>query len=294
MAMTEEDRQATTATAASNGHLNDGGGPLSPTGDNAPAPRREDYLDEPMTLQEHLKELRDRLIKIAAGVLAGMVAGFYFARYAITYFLYLFETKAPPGTELVVSSPAERVVVYFKITFYFGVAFAMPIIIYQLIRFLAPGLTRTEKRYVYLSMPFVVFFFVLGVAFASGVAIPNMFHFLLGFGDFRYGDQELRNFIRLEDLLGFFSSLSLWTGVTFQMPVIMYLLASLNIVPYRVLRHTRKYASVGLMVLAAIITPTPDPINMLLVWAPMYLLFEFGLIAARFARPRKRDATAAE
>ncbi len=291
MAMTDEGRR-TTPAAVADGYAAPAGGPLVPAGGDPPARNQDAHLDEPMTLQEHLKELRDRIIKAGLGVLIGMMAGFYFAQYAITYFLYLFATKAPPGTELTVTSPGERVVVYFKIAFYFGVAFAMPVIIYQFIRFLAPGLTRAERRYVYLTMPFIVFFFVLGVAFASGVAIPNMFHFLLAFGDFTYGDQSLRNFIRLEELLGFFSNLSLWTGVTFQLPVIMFLLASLNIVPYRVLRQTRKYASVGLMVLAAIITPTPDPINMLIVWAPMYLLFELGLLTARFARPRKRDALA--
>ncbi len=162
----------------------------------------------------------------------------------------------------------------------------MPLILYQAIRFLAPGLTRTEKGYVFAMLPCTLAFFALGVAFSSLVAVPNMIRFLLEFSK-RLG---IANTIRVEDILGFYATLSLWTGIVFEMPLLMFLLASLNVVPYRTLRRGRKYAAVGLMVLAAVITPTPEPTSMLIIWAPMYLLFELGLILARFARPRRRTS----
>lgn len=287
MATTEEQQQTTATTWAFNGA--DGGGPLVPAGDNMPERGPEDELfDEPMTLQEHLIELRDRLIKAVAGVAIGMVGGFLLASYVISYFYDLVVTRAPAGTELIATTPTEKIVVFFKIAFYLGIAFAMPVIVYQLVRFLAPGLTRTERRYLFAMLPFVILFFVLGVLFASLVAIPNMMHFLLSFGDPR-----IANKIKVEEVLGFFSNLSLWTGIIFEMPLVMFLLTSLNIVSYQVLRKARRYASVGLMIVAAIITPTPDPINMLIVWAPMYLLFELGLVLARFARPIRRGGAPA-
>ena len=293
MATTEEQQQTSATTWTFNGA--DGGGPLVPDGDNTPARQDDDELfDEPMTLQEHLLELRNRLIKAVAGVAVGMVGGFLLANYVINYFIVLVKgscdevVNGNPRCIVVAISPTEQIVVFFKIAFYLGIAVAMPILVYQFIRFLAPGLTRTEKRYLYAMLPFVILFFLLGIAFSSLVAIPNMMHFLL-----QFGHPEVQNTISIERILSFFSSLSLWTGVIFEMPVLMFLLASLNIVSYQVLRKTRRYASVGLMVLAAIITPTPDPINMLLVWAPMYLLFEFGLILARFARPLRRPPATA-
>ena len=296
MATTEEQQQTTATTWAFNGADGaDGGGPLVPAGGGTPARQDDDeLLDEPMTLQEHLLELRNRLIKAVAGVAVGMVGGFLLANYVINYFIALVtrsceqEVNGRPRCSVIAISPTEQIVVFFKIAFYLGIAVAMPIIVYQFIRFLAPGLTRTEKRYLYAMLPFVILFFLLGIGFSSLVAIPNMMHFLLNFGH-----PDVANTISIERILSFFSSLSLWTGVIFEMPVLMFLLASLNIVSYQVLRKTRRYASVGLMVLAPIITPTPDPINMLLVWAPMYLLFEFALILARFARPLRRPPATA-
>lgn len=293
MATTEEQQQTSATNWAFNGA--DGGGPLVPADGGTPAPRDDDELfDEPMTLQEHLLELRNRLIKAVAGVAVGMVGGFLLANYVVNYFIALVTRSCEqtvngrPRCSVIAISPTEQIVVFFKIAFYLGIAVAMPILVYQFVRFLAPGLTRTEKRYLYAMLPFVILFFLLGIAFSSLVAIPNMMHFLLNFGH-----PDVANMISIERILSFFSSLSLWTGVIFEMPVLMFLLASLNIVSYQVLRKTRRYASVGLMIVAAIITPTPDPINMLIVWAPMYLLFELGILLARFARPlRRQPATA--
>jgi sec-independent protein translocase protein TatC len=292
MATTEEQQQTSATTWAFNGA--DGGGPLVPADDGTPAPRDDELFDEPMTLQEHLLELRDRLIKSVAGVAVGMVGGFLLANYVVNYFIALVTRSCEqtvngrPRCSVIAISPTEQIVVFFKIAFYLGIAVAMPILVYQFIRFLAPGLTRTEKRYLYAMLPFVILFFLLGIAFSSLVAIPNMMHFLLNFGH-----PDVANMISIERILSFFSSLSLWTGVIFEMPLVMFLLASLNIVSYQVLRKTRRYASVGLMIVAAIITPTPDPINMLIVWAPMYLLFELGILLARFARPLRRQPAAA-
>lgn len=241
--------------------------------------------DRPMTLQEHLAELRGRLIKAGLGVVAGMVGGFFVAE-RILGSMQSRVIGADPEGRIVQTNLTEAISVYFKISFYVGIALAMPLILYQAIRFLAPGLTRTEKGYVFAMLPCTLAFFALGVAFSSLVAVPNMIRFLLEFSK-RLG---IANTIRVEDILGFYATLSLWTGIVFEMPLLMFLLASLNVVPYRTLRRSRKYAAVGLMVLAAVITPTPEPTSMLIIWAPMYLLFELGLILARFARPRRRTS----
>jgi sec-independent protein translocase protein TatC len=284
MATVEEEQRAgawsISDTAAS-------GGALTSVGNNAPAPSQQESDDQPMTLVDHLKELRDRLIKMCAAVLIGMIGGFFFARRVIDYFKYVVE-NSDAGAQIVQTQVTDGITTYLKITLYLGVCFAMPVLVYQIIRFLAPGLTRTERRYLYATLPFAMLFFAGGVLFASLVAIPNMLHFILRFS----ATLGITNLLGIGDIFGFFSSLSLWTGVFFEMPIVMFLLAALNIVQFETMRKTRKYAAVGLMIAAAVITPTPDAISMLVVWAPMYLLYELGLLLARLvARSKRRAAT---
>ena len=292
MATTDEEQRAATSAFAVNGAAGDGRvGPLGVPQGLSDA----EYHDEPMTLQEHLKELRDRLIKTAIGVGVGMALGFFLAQFVTNYFVALVNRSCSaivnghPRCQVVALAPTEQIVVYFEIAFYIGVALAMPVIVYQLIRFLAPGLTRTEKRYVYLLMPFILIFFTLGVLFSSLVAIPNMMHFLLNFGN-----SQIANMISIESLLGFFSKLALWTGIMFELPLVMFALATIGVANYQFQRKTRKYAVVLLMIIAAVITPTPDPGSMLIVWAPMYALFELGLILARIATKRRDRRLAAK
>ncbi len=280
MATTEQDQQ--TANWTLNGNGTDGGGPLAPIGGNAPVPQPGDAADDqPMTLVEHLKELRDRLVRMCIAILVGMIGGVFLAGRVIEYFRSVV-IRADPNAKLVQTEATDFLSTYLQITLYLGIAIAMPVLVYQVIRFLAPGLTKTERRYVIATMPFAMLFFVGGVLFASLIAIPNMYHFLLGFSA-----GKVDNFIAIGSVFGFFSSLSLWSGIFFQLPIVMFLLSALGIVGYDVMRKARKYAAVGLMIAAAVITPSPDATSMLIVWAPMYLLFELGLILARFARRRK-------
>ena len=278
MATTEQDQQ--TANWTLNGM--DGGGPLAPIGGNTPVPQPDDaFDDQPMTLVEHLKELRDRLVRMCIAILVGMAGGFFLTPYVIDYFKYVV-SSADPTARLTQTDPTEYISTYLTITLYIGIGIAMPILVYQVIRFLAPGLTRTERRYVYATIPFAMLFFLGGVFFSSRIAIPNMFHFLLGFSA-----GKVENLLRIGEVLSFFSNLALWSGIFFELPIVMFLIAALGLVQYTVMRKARKYAAVGLMIASAVITPTPDALSMLIVWAPMYLLFELGLILAWFARRRK-------
>jgi sec-independent protein translocase protein TatC len=279
MATVDEEQRTATSAWPLNGS---GNGSIVPSGAGLPYDPDDDFEDQPMTLTEHLKELRDRLIRMVIGVVVGMIGGFFLTPYVIDYFNDVIK-RGDPNAVLAQRDPTEYVVTYLKITFYLGIAIAMPILVFQLIRFLAPGLTKRERRYVYGTLPFVILCFAGGVAFASLVAIPNMFKFLL-----EVSAGKVENLLGIEAVLSFFASLSLWTGVFFEMPVIMFVLASLNIVTFATLRRMRRYASVGLMIAAAVITPTPDALSMIIVWAPMYLLFEVGLILAWLAGRLRR------
>ena len=225
------------------------------------------------TIMEHLEELRDRLIKSAIAVAVTTLLSFVFAR----QFLQLL--IVPMGeTPPVSSSPTTNIVVFTKVALISGVALAMPVLVYQLIGFIAPGLTRREKRYLYLILPGATLSFVAGIAFAYFVMLPTAIPFLKGF----LGDIVQPNWF-VDKYISFITSLLLGVGLSFETPLLIFFLAKLGIVTPAVLSHNRKYAVLVIAVLSAVITPTPDPFNMILVMGPLILLYEIGILLAKLA-----------
>ena len=241
---------------------------------NAPEPEPEpEDLFEEMTLQEHLEELRRRMIYAALAILVGFVGGL-----ALTMPTLQLMARMTGLQEFVVISPTEGFTTFMKVALYIGIGFAMPVLVYQIVRFLAPGLTRRERRYVYRSLPFVTVLFAGGVAFAFFIIVPRALSFLSGFGGGVFNDE-----FRAQEVVSFYMTLLLWVGVVFELPAVIYLLAKLDIVSPQRLSSFRKYAIIVIMIGAALITPTPDPFNMFMVAAPMYILYELGILLARFA-----------
>jgi sec-independent protein translocase protein TatC len=179
-----------------------------------------------------------------------------------------------------VVSPTDPITLYFKVALYIAIAIAMPVLLWQLLGFLLPGLTKREKRLLYLSLPFVVVLFLVGVSYAFFFAAPRALEFLSTFmeGTYEWTPEG-------HAVISFFLTLMLGLGLAFQLPVIMFILAKLGVVNDRAMRDFRKYAVMVLLILAAIITPTTDPFNMGLVFFPLYLLYEAGILVVRlFAR----------
>jgi sec-independent protein translocase protein TatC len=158
------------------------------------------------------------------------------------------------------------------------------LIFYQIFAFVSPGMTRKEKRYLYGSLPFVVIFFLMGVAFAFFLAIPRAFEFLSNFNSDLFDYSPTYG-----SIAAFYLQVSLGMGIAFELPIIMFLLARLGIVSPKRMSSSRRYAIVVVMIAAAIITPTPDPFNMLFVAAPIYLLYEVGIVFAKIAARRKNQ-----
>ena len=226
-----------------------------------------------MSLTEHLAELRTRLIKAVLGVVLGTVVSFFFIERIFDALLALAGEHQPVALGI-----TEKFATYMKVAFIAGIALSMPIIVYQLIAFIAPGLTSHERRYVFRALPFVTGMFIGGVAFAYFVVLPAALRWLLNFGS-----EEIVTTPRLSDYVSFVSNLLLWVGVSFETPVVVYILIKAGIVSAQRLASLRKYAFLVVVVAAAIITPTPDPYNMLIVAIPMYLLYELGILLGRIA-----------
>jgi sec-independent protein translocase protein TatC len=235
-----------------------------------------EYTDRELTLLEHLIELRTRLMW---AVLALVVT---------TAFSMLFSERAlvlltiPLGDSVLQAiKPTETIYVYFRIALVLGVALAMPVIVYQLVRFLLPGLLPHERKYLTFLVPGAGISFALGVAFATLVMMPGMIQFMQGFLA-----RVVESNWTLENYINFVTFVMFWMGILFEMPLIIFFLAKLGIVTVEQLRKFRRWAAMVSAVVAAIVTPTHDPVNMLILMVPLIGLYEVGVFLARFARPR--------
>lgn len=226
-----------------------------------------------MPLMEHLVELRNRLIRAAIALLIATCISFVFTKQV---FLILL---APLGDASVQAlKPTESLGNYMKVALLCGIILSMPVIVYQIGRFIMPGLTKHEKRYLFLLVPGATLCFVTGVAFAYFIMLPAAIPFLQGFmADIIKQDWAIGEY------LSFVTSLLLWIGVAFELPLFIYFLAKLGIIDAPTLSKNRKYAVIVIAVMAAIITPTVDPLNMALVMGPLIILYEIGVLLAKIA-----------
>lgn len=237
-------------------------------------PRLPEITDEPdvfeeMTLQEHLEELRDRIMKMVLAIVPAFIFGFIIQG----RILVDIREKANAVDGLQNLSPTDPLTLSFKVALYVALAITMPIIVYQLIAFLAPGMTRKEKRFLFMSLPFVTVLFVLGVYYGYFIAAPRALYFLSNWNKDVFNWQPTGN-----DTVSFFLTLMIGLGLAFQLPIIMFILSKLGIARPDQMRKWRKYAFLLLMVAAAVITPSTDPYNMAVVAVPLVVLYEVGII----------------
>ena len=228
----------------------------------------------------HLNELRSRFIKSLLALLVGTGIS------AVFTFRVLEFLKGPAGdTPLVYIDPTEFITTYFKVALLGGFILAMPVVLFQMIMFAAPGLTPREKRYVLVSVPGIILSFAAGVVFAWFILIPPALNFLLNFG----GDVAEAN-IRIGRYINLILALTLWVGLSFQTPLVMTLLSRLGVVKPSSFAKRRKLAIVGAFVAAAIFTPTFDPFNQTLLASPIIVLYEIGIWLSKLANRRRIKA----
>ena len=226
-----------------------------------------------MTILEHLDELRQRLIKVVIAVLIGVIAGTFVTPPVLKLLV------APLGDQVPIAiSPTEAPAVFFKVAIVIGLVISMPVIIYQLFQFARPGLETREQRYVIIGAPAASLSFAAGVVFAALVLLPAALPFLQGF---LFGIVEQR--YSIDRYVSFVSNILVWAGVVFETPLVMYFLAKLGVVNHEGFAKARRLVVIGAAAGAAVITPTTDPVNMLLVMVPFMLLYELGILLARLA-----------
>ena len=238
-----------------------------------------------MSFFDHLTELRTRIIWSLIPSAGGLAIAFYFTD-RIMVFLQrpLANLKTPP----IFLTPTEYFWTYMKVAMITGVFIAMPIILWNVWAFVAPGLHKHERKY---AMPFVLVgsaLFLSGGAFAIFVIIPFAINFLVSFGQ----EQGLKPMITISSYIDFIIKFTLAFGVVFELPVVITLLSMLGLVTPQFLSKNRKYAVLINFIIAAVLTPTPDIVNQTLMAGPLCILYELGIISARIFG-RKKPAPAA-
>jgi len=235
-----------------------------------------------LTLLGHIYELRKRLIRSVIAVVIGVIISFIFWRW-IFYILML----PAQNINLIFIELTEMIGVIMKVCLGAGLILAMPYLTLQVILFIRPALTKKEERYVYIALPWVTVMFLGGVAFGYFVLIPPAIGFLYSFGsDIATPQIIIGNYISIV------TRLLLAVGLVFELPVLTTFLARIGIVKPEWLASKRKPAIIGAFILAAVITPTFDPINQSLVAAPLVVLYELSIWLAKLVYRRKKEAAA--
>lgn len=241
-----------------------------------------------MSLGAHLDELRSRLIKALLGVLAAFVVSLVFGREVIRFLSVPFN-KAMPGDEasLVVLSPAGGIMLYMQICLYVALLLSGPWVLYQLWLFVAAGLYKKERRIVTRIIPISAGLFLAGGVFfffaVSGVLLQSFHAFNAWLG--------LREMVTLDAYLKLMISMTLVFGLSFQVPLVVWVLVRTGLVPIEKIAHYRRHVILGLFILAAICT-SPSPVDQILMAVPMWLLFELGLFMAKPKRRKNQDLSA--
>lgn len=228
-----------------------------------------------MTIVEHLEELRRRLFLAIVAFAAATFLSFLFVEPILALLIR-------PVGRVVFLAPTEAFFVRLKVAALAGAFLSLPVVLYQVWRFVGVGLTRTERRYALSLLPFSLLLFVGGAAFAFFAILPVGVRFLLG-----YQTEQLTPMISIGAYTSFATAFVLAFGVVFQLPVVVLFLARLGIVTPASLAAGRRYALLGIVVLSAVLTPGGDVVSQVLMALPTYLLYEGSIWIARLVAPKR-------
>jgi sec-independent protein translocase protein TatC len=226
-----------------------------------------------MPLSGHIEELRKRLLYSLIALAVGTLISFTYANNFIA-----FLAKPIGGLEYLQSIEiTENLGVFMRVSLLCGFVIALPVILYELLAFILPALQPKERRWVFWTIPAVTFMFLLGAAFAFYVMLPAAIPFLTGF-------LGVKTVPRLSNYISFVTSLVFWIGISFQAPLVVFFLAKLKLVDAKTLARQWRLAIVLIAVIAAMVTPTVDPVNMALLMLPLIILYWISVLLAFIAR----------
>lgn len=249
----------------------------------------ETIEDHKMSLTDHLLELRTRLTRSLIALGIGFGVCYYYKDFIFDIITRPLTQVLPKNSYLIYTGLSEAFFTYMKVAFFAGLIITSPFILYQIWKFISPGLLPKEKKYV---VPFVLtstFLFLSGVAFGYFIALPPAFKFFVSFNN-----QYLQAMLSFKDYLSLFVTFLLGFGLSFELPVFMFFLTKLGIVNAEMLSKQRRYAILIIFVVAAILTPSPDALSQILMAIPLMFLYEVSIFVSKFAAKNKETPETGE
>lgn len=252
-----------------------------------------------MSFWSHLEELRKRIVNSVIAIGIGFILCFNYSEEilgvlllpmnsSISYhwsFPFLAFTPNKEKQELFFTSLTEPIMSHLKIGFIAGMMVTVPILLYQVWKFISPGLLQRERKYAGQFVFWATMFFFIGVLFCFLFLLPFAIPFLVG-----YKTEHLKPIIKIGDYIDFTLKFMLASGAVFELPLIMIILGRMGIIQTDSLVKFRKYAFLIAFIIGGIVTPTPDVFNMTIMSLPIYFLYELGILGVRILGKRRKDA----
>ena len=238
--------------------------------------------EEKTSFISHLEELRKRLIICIMAIAVFFTICCFFDQKLVDILIAPLKDALPPGTHLIFTGVSEAFFAYLKVSFFTGIIFASPVILYEIWCFIAPGLYNKEKKYV---LPFVFFstmLFISGVVFAYYIVLPITYKFFMS-----YTTDAIKPFPSLREYLSFSSKMLLAFGVTFELPIFILFLSKIGILSVRTLTAYRKYAVLIIFIVAAVVTPSTDVVSQVLTAVPLWILYEISIVLVKVFNRKK-------
>ena len=247
--------------------------------------RRRPRKDSNLPLLEHVLALRKVLIISAYAIVLGSIIGWFFSDLVFAYL-------ARPVTLLedirfITTTPMEPMLVKIKVSMFIGVSLALPVLMWQIWSFVLPALKQNERKYLYVIVPSSVLLFLAGAALCFYIVLPLGIKFLLYAGG---GGVESTPFVTKTSYLGFILTFLLTFGLVFQLPIVLLILIRIGVLSPQTLAKKRRWAILSIVILAVVVSPTPDLVTQLLMAGPMYLLYEISIwLGYLVVRRRDKD-----
>lgn len=227
-----------------------------------------------MSFLGHLEELRSRAFKAILWVLVGAAVAAFYRDWIMNTALLGPAVRANVALQNL--EPFGQAFLLFKVIFFAGLVIASPLVIWQIWSFVAPGLHEHEKRWARWVTVLTTFCFLLGISFGYFLLIPSMMDYINV-----VANPNIQDNISTSAYFSFFVNMMLASGLIFELPMVTWVLSKVGMVSPELMVKYRRHSIVAILILAAIITPTPDPVTQLMVAIPLYILYEISVLIAR-------------
>lgn len=242
---------------------------------------RDTDNESEMTFLEHLEELRWRIIKSAAGIIIGGIIAGIFINYIMDDILLLPATRTIPPLKLQNIKPFGQFSLYMEVIIFGGALLSFPNLLYQFWKFIEPALKPNERKYISSIVFFSTFCFLSGVVFAYFVLLPTALSFFSTFGS-----SAIDNIIAIDEYFSFIISTMLAAGLVFELPMVSFFLSKIGILKPEFMRKYRKHSIILILLIAGILTPSPDVTSQLLLAVPLFILYEISIIICRISQKK--------